>query len=89
MVENRIKEGLKVNSQQMMVVKASTIEVNKTCEVGENPISASQRLDYKYVDDPLGFEKDPIASDKRIQEQDPLEEVNLGDKEIKKPTYSV
>lgn len=38
----------------------------KTHEIGENPISNGQRLDCIYDDEPLVFENDPLASDKRI-----------------------
>jgi len=35
----------------------------------------------------LGFEKDPSISTKRIQAQDLLKEVDLGDVSIKRPKY--
>jgi hypothetical protein len=35
----------------------------------------------------LGFEKDPMGSAKRMQAQDPLEEVDMGDGPVKRPTY--
>jgi hypothetical protein len=35
----------------------------------------------------LGFEKDPMGSAKRMQAQDPLEEVDMGDGRVKRPTY--
>jgi len=38
-----------------------------------------QRLDCIYDDEPLGFEKDPMGSAQKMQAQDPLEEVDLGD----------
>src|ERR1044072_6782564 len=53
----------------------------------EEGIPISQRLDCIYDDEPLGFERDPSISTKRMQAQDPLEEVDLGDGEIKRPTY--
>ena len=34
-----------------------------------------------------GFEKDPSLETKKIQAQDPLEEIDLGDGSIKRPTY--
>lgn len=37
----------------------------------------------------LGFEKDLIDSTKKIQAQDPLEEVYLGDKVVKIPSYII
>ena len=47
----------------------------------------NQRLDAIYDDEPLGFEKDLLADGVRMLAQDPLEEVNLGEGPIKKPTY--
>jgi hypothetical protein len=38
-----------------------------------------QKLDYIFDDDPLGFEKDPSVSTKKIQAQDHLEEIDLCD----------
>ena len=46
-----------------------------------------QRLDCIYNDEPLGFEKDPQNSIKKMEAQDPLEEVDLGDGSMKRPTY--
>lgn len=45
-----------------------------------------QRLDCIYDKEPLGFEKDPMAPEK-MQPQDPLEEVDLGELGVKRPTY--
>src|ERR1044072_2608768 len=55
--------------------------------IKEEGIRTNQRLDCIYDDEPLGFERDPSISTKRMQAQDSLEEVNLGDGEIKRPTY--
>lgn len=46
-----------------------------------------QRLDAIYNDDPLGFEKDPLATNIKMLDQDPLKEVDLGEGVIKMPTY--
>jgi len=46
-----------------------------------------QRLDCIYDDEPLGFEKDPLGSTTKMRAQDPLEEVDLGDGSVKRPTY--
>lgn len=46
-----------------------------------------QKLDAIYGDEPLGFEKDPLATNIKMLAQDPLEEVNLGEGVIKRPTY--
>lgn len=37
-----------------------------------------QRLDAIYDDEPLGFEKDPLATNVKMLAQDPLEEIYLG-----------
>ncbi|XP_058768518.1 uncharacterized protein LOC131642258 [Vicia villosa] len=47
----------------------------------------NQRLDAIYDEEPLGFEKDPMAPNIKMLAQDPLEEVNLGDKNQKRVTY--
>ena len=47
----------------------------------------NQRLDCIYDDEPLGFEKDPMGPAKKMQAQDPLEEVDLGDGTVKRLTY--
>src|ERR1044072_3086790 len=60
---------------------------NISKEVEEKGIPATQRLDCIYDDEAFGFEKDPHISTKRMQAQDPLEEVDLGDGEVKRPTY--
>ncbi|XP_050890001.1 uncharacterized protein LOC127095338 [Lathyrus oleraceus] len=46
-----------------------------------------QRLDAIYDDEPLGFEKDPLASNTKMLARDPLEEIDLGEGGIKRPTY--
>ena len=38
-----------------------------------------QRLDAIYDDEPLGFEKDPLANNIKMLAHDPLEEINLGE----------
>src|ERR1044072_2916404 len=65
----------------------SELRINDHSSIKEEGIPTSQRLDCIYDDEPLGFERDPNISTKRMQAQDPLEEVDLGDGEIKKPTY--
>jgi len=46
-----------------------------------------QKLDCIYDDEPLGFEEDPMGSTTKMIAQDPLEEVDLGDGTVKRPTY--
>ena len=53
----------------------------------EGSAPTTQRLDCIYDDEPFGFERDPQISTKRMQAQNPLEEIDLGDGEVKRPTY--
>jgi len=46
-----------------------------------------QKLDCIYDDEPLGFEEDPMGSTTKMRAQDSLEEVDLGDGTVKRPTY--
>src|SRR3954467_13896981 len=48
---------------------------------------SNQRLDAIYNEEPLGFERDPMAPNIKMLAQDPLEEVNLGDRDQKRVTY--
>lgn len=54
---------------------------------GEIDSLNTQRLDCVYDDEPLGFKKDPVIVTKRMQAQNPLEEIELGDGTNKRPTY--
>ena len=54
---------------------------------GQITASESRRLDCIYDNEPLGFEKDPQETNKKIQAHDPLEKVDLGDGAVKRPTY--
>src|SRR3954466_481182 len=47
----------------------------------------TQKLDAIYDEEPLGFEKDPMASNIKMLAQDPLEEVDLGEGDRKRITY--
>lgn len=90
MAKYRIKEDLEVVSQTKVVVEAITIETNDTIKVGHNgqtTASESQRLDCIYDNEPLGFEKDPLTSTRRIYAHDPLEEIDIGNGIIKRPTF--
>ncbi|KAK2374871.1 hypothetical protein QL285_075805 [Trifolium repens] len=46
-----------------------------------------QRLDCIYDDEPLGFERDPLNETPKMQAQDPLEEIDIGNGSLKRPTY--
>ncbi|KAK2414316.1 hypothetical protein QL285_036920 [Trifolium repens] len=47
----------------------------------------AQRLDCIYDEEPLGFERDPLNETPKMQAQDPLEEIDIGDGSAKRPTY--
>ncbi|KAK2444839.1 hypothetical protein QL285_015834 [Trifolium repens] len=81
MAENRIKMALEANSlSENMAVAANDIKFGK-----HKP--ELQKLDCIYDDEPLGFEKDPISQSHKMQAQDPLQEIDLGDGLTKRPTY--
>ena len=46
-----------------------------------------QKLGCVFDDEPLGFKKDLYLANKKIQAQDPLEEIDLGDGSVKKLTF--
>lgn len=46
-----------------------------------------QRLDAIFDDEPLGFEKDSLATNVKTLARDPLEEIDLGEGLIKRPNY--
>ena len=77
MAENKQIAALEVELQQKMVDET----------INKNDLVKDQMLDCIYDDEPLGFKKDPMGSTKKIQAQDPLEEIDLGDGLIKRPTF--
>jgi hypothetical protein len=46
-----------------------------------------QRLDCIYDEEPLGFEMDPLNETPKMQAQDPLKEIDIGNGSVKRPTY--
>lgn len=93
--ENKLKAVLEAKVKHM-VVEANKIEMHldgpgKDFDP-EPPDKVpdevqGQRLDAIYDDDPLGFEKDLLASNTEILAHDLLEEIDLGTWGIKRPTY--
>src|SRR5580765_2353540 len=93
MAENRINAALEAGLYHKMALEAIHVKKDESNRnTSEHPsmkeegIPTNQRLDCIYDDEPLGFERDPSISTKRLQAQDALEEVDLGDGEIKRPT---
>ncbi|CAJ2652868.1 unnamed protein product [Trifolium pratense] len=68
-----------------MLQENMAVEANN-CENGKL-LPMTQKLDCIYDEEPLGFEKDPSSSSQKMQAQDPLEEIDIGDGSIKRPTY--
>ncbi|CAJ2672886.1 unnamed protein product [Trifolium pratense] len=68
-----------------MLQENMAVEANN-CENGKL-LPMTQKMDCIYDEEPLGFEKDPSSSSQKMQAQDPLEEVDIGDGSIKRPTY--
>ncbi|CAJ2645601.1 unnamed protein product [Trifolium pratense] len=87
--ENRIKMALEaISSQEDMAVEANVnLEDKLALEASDVNNGEKQRLDCIYDDEPLGFEKDPHSSIQRMQAQDPLQEIDIGDGSVKRPTY--
>ncbi|XP_045798024.1 uncharacterized protein LOC123892265 [Trifolium pratense] len=75
-----------MGSQEDMAVEAN-VKDKLALKASDENNGESQRLDCIYDDEPLGFEKDPHSSIQRMQAQDPLQEVDIGDGSIKRPTY--
>lgn len=85
-VENKLKTTLEVEVKYM-VVEAKTIEMHlegpdkdfdpKPPDKVRDEMQ-DQRLDTIYDDEPLVFEKDPLANNTKMLAQYPLEEIDLG-----------
>ncbi|CAJ2654731.1 unnamed protein product [Trifolium pratense] len=85
--ENRIKMALEtMSSQEDMAVEAN-VKDKLALKASDENNGESQRLDCIYDDEPLGFEKDPHSLIQRMQAQDPLQEIDIGDGSVKRPTY--
>ncbi|MCH88069.1 hypothetical protein A2U01_0008950, partial [Trifolium medium] len=72
--------AIEANVAEDMVFETNTTENGKV-------LPKMQRLDCIYDDEPLGFEKDPSSSNQKMQSQDPLQEIDIGDGSIKRPTF--
>lgn len=76
-----------VESIIKLVVGATIVETHEKDEIGYDLVPDSQMLDRIYDDEALRFEKDTVVLTKRIQAQDPLEELNLRNGTIKTNFY--
>lgn len=99
--DNRLKATLEAKILHMIVEanEIKTFDVSQRINFGPRTIEESwlagleddgrkdQRHNCIYDDETLGFEKDPGVSTVKMQPQDPLEEIDLGDGYIKRPNY--
>ncbi|WJX60185.1 hypothetical protein P8452_45419 [Trifolium repens] len=77
-----------IESSENMAVEANDNVRNKLATGANVSMTGNnQRLDCIYDEEPLGFEKDPISSSQRMQAQDPLQEIDIGNGSVKRPTY--
>lgn len=87
--KKRLKSALEAKNLQNMTCEAN-VENSENLRGGLNgqtTSSESRKLDFIYDNEPLRFEKDPFESNEKMQAQDPLEEADLGDRAVKRPTY--
>jgi len=80
MAENNVNVAKEAKVAQKEVAKTLIEDTN-------DDLIDDQKLDCIYDDEPLGFEEDPLGSTTKMRAQDPLEEEDLGDGSIKRPTY--
>ncbi|KEH17079.1 hypothetical protein MTR_0046s0090 [Medicago truncatula] len=80
LAENKFKAAKEAENLQQEVIE-------KLTEESADDIIEDQRLDCIYDDEPLGFEEDPMGSTTKMKAQGPLEEIDLGNGTVKKPTY--
>ncbi|WJX58304.1 hypothetical protein P8452_43772 [Trifolium repens] len=80
MAETKLNTALEAEVHQNMATKTK-VESDGTF------VPQTQRLDCIYDEEPLGFERDPLNETPKMQAQDPLEEIDIGDGSVKRPTY--
>ena len=80
MAETKLNTALEADVHQNMATEAKV-------ESDGISMPQAQRLDCIYDEEPLGFERDPLNETPKMQAQDPLEEIDIGDGSVKRPTY--
>ncbi|CAJ2671752.1 unnamed protein product [Trifolium pratense] len=87
--ENTIQMAMQaIEIENDMANQANTdFQENMADQANGSNTSDMQRLDCIYDDEPLGFERDPISLNQRMRAQDPLQEIDIGDGTLKRPTY--
>lgn len=82
--ENKRKMALEVERLQNLDFEAKR---EKMADKAKSTASESWRLDFIYDNESLVFENNPLNELQKMQAQDPLEEINLGDGVTKRPMY--
>jgi hypothetical protein len=83
---NEIKKDLEAKLQQKMVVGTIKKDAFETfTKEPKEMMVKGQKLDCIFDDEPVGFEEEPPLANKKIQAQEPLEEIDLGDGSVKRP----
>ena len=80
MAETKLNTALEADVHQNMATEAKV-------ESDDISMPQAQRLDCIYDEEPLGFERDPLNETPQMQAQDPLEEIDIGNGSVKRPTY--
>ena len=80
MAETKLNTALEADVHQNMATEAKV-------ESDGISMPQAQRLDCIYDEEPLGFERDPLNETPKMQAQDPLEEIDIGDGSAKRLTY--
>jgi hypothetical protein len=84
LAENKRKSILQRKRLQNLACEAESLDDGR---LDQTIASESRRLDCIYDNEPLGFEKNSLNESQKMQAQDPLEEIDLGDGITKRPTY--
>jgi hypothetical protein len=89
--ESKIKTALEAAKLQTNMAFEANVELQNNVALIANSANNGnvpdvQRLDCIYDEEPLGFEKDFSSSSHKMQAQDPLQEIDIGDGSVKRPT---
>src|SRR3954470_2383649 len=82
---NSVSENEEISDSKLHASSQSFEDPVRMVNTTEEELT--QKLDAIYDEEPLGFEKDPMASNIKMLAQDPLEEVNLGEGDRKGIMY--
>lgn len=84
LAENKRKSILERKRLHNLACEAESLDDGR---LDHTTASEIRRLDCIYDNEPLGFEKNPQNESPKMQVQDPIEEIDLGNGTTKRPTY--